>query len=245
MKEPLAIFPADPATLTARLSARAWDTPRIGIVLGTLFLLYFLASFVGLFFHEEQMPLARLILTFLIYAIVLATITLIHRKCGGSWSVDFGMGARNLKTLALAPLIYLAALPLLLLTAQFSQLLMQHLFGIEPELQDVAKIFSQDPSILQVLYAIMAIGAAPLYEEIMFRGLIFPYLVKHMGLAQGTLLISMLFAMMHFHLPSFAPLLLLSVVLCLAYWRTGSLWVSIGVHLLFNAVSILALNLMR
>ena len=48
---------------------------------------------------------------------------------------------------------------------------------------------------------------------------------------------------MHFHLPSFAALFLLSGALCLAYWRTGSLWVSIGMHTIFNAVSILALNI--
>ena len=151
------------------------------------------------------------------------------------------MGARQFKALALAPLVYLAALPLLLLVTGASQLLLQHLFGIEPELQEVAKIFSQDLSVLQVLYAVMAIVVAPLYEEIMFRGLVFPYVVKHVGLAQGTLIVSVLFAIMHFHLPSFAPLLLLSAILCLTYWRTGSLWVSIGVHVIFNTVSILVL----
>jgi len=213
-------------------------------VLSALLLLYFLASFVGVFFYEEQIPLVRLVVTVLIYAAVMGIITAINRRRGGSWNTDFGMGFEQLKTLAFAPLIYLTALPLLLLVAKASQLLLQHLFGIEPELQDVAKIVAEGPSVLQILYTLMAIAVAPLYEEIMFRGLVFPYLVKHVGLAQGTLLVSVLFAVMHFHLPSFAPLLLLSAVLCLAYWRTGSLWVSIGVHIIFNAVSVFVLNAM-
>ena len=66
MKTPFAILPPDPATLTERLSGRAWETFQVGIVLGALFLLYFLASFTGLFFYEEQLPLARLVVTFLI-----------------------------------------------------------------------------------------------------------------------------------------------------------------------------------
>ena len=242
MRERLTIIPPDHAALTARISDRAWNPLQVGMVLGMLLLLYFLASFVGLVFYEEQIPLVRLVITFMIYAAVMILITGINRKRGDSWSGGFGMGLRQLKTLALAPLVYLAALPLLLLASNISLLLLKHLFGIDPELQDVAKIFAGAPSVLKVLYTVMAIGAAPLYEEIMFRGLVFPYFVKHTSLAQGTLLVSILFAVMHFHLPSFAPLLLLSAVLCLAYWRTGSLWVSIGVHVIFNAVSIFMLN---
>ena len=83
----------------------------------------------------------------------------------------------------------------------------------------------------------------PLYEEVLFRGVLFPYLTKRAGLAGGTLLVSALFALLHFHLPSMAPLFLLSIALCLAYWRTGSLWVNIGIHAIFNATSILALNI--
>jgi len=239
------ILPPDPAPLTDRLIGRSWETLQIGIVFGALFLLYFLASFVGLFFYEEHIPLVRLVVTVLISAIVMSIITLINRGRGDSWEAGFGMGWRHLKTLAFAPLVYLAVLPFLLLAAKATELLLRHLLGIEPELQDVAKVVAENPSPLQVLYILSAIFIAPLYEEIMFRGLVFPYLVKRVGLAQGILLVSILFAVMHFHLPSFAPLVLLSAILCLAYWRSGSLWISIGVHTLFNTVSILALQFME
>ncbi len=242
MRECLTLIPPDRTTLTLQLAGRAWDTPKIGMVLGALFLLYFLASFTGLFFYEEQIPLVQLVVTILIYTTVMAVVAVINRRRGDSWTTGFGMGLRQLKTIALAPLFYLGALPLLLLTAKASQHLLQYLFGIEPELQDVAKIIAQEPSVLQILYTVMAIVVAPLYEEIMFRGLVFPYFIKQVGLAQGTLLVSALFAVMHFHLPSFAPLLLLSAMLCLIYWRTGSLWASIGVHMIFNAVSVFVLS---
>ena len=121
-------------------------------------------------------------------------------------------------------------------------LLLQHITGLEIVLQDVAQAVTQEPSWLRTLYILTAVFAAPLFEEVLFRGMIFPYLVKYTGLAKGTLLVSVSFAVMHFHPPSFVPLVLLSAVLCLAYWRTGSLWVSIGMHAIHNAVTILALH---
>ena len=244
MEERPTILPTDRKALTARIAARSWSTPQVGIVLGALLLLYFLASFVGLLFYEEQIPLVRLAASFLIYAVIMVLMALVNRRRGSSWADSFGMGTKQLKKLVLAPVLYLALIPFLMLAATAWHLLLQYGFGLEIDLQDVAQVVTQEPSWLQALYILMAIFVAPLFEEIMFRGLLFPYLVKRGDLVGGTVLVSLLFAMMHFHLPSFVPLFLLSATLCLAYWRTGSLWVGIGTHAIFNAVSILVLNVM-
>ncbi len=236
--------PPDRVALTARISSRSWSTPQVGIVLGTLLFFYFIASFAGLLFYEEQIPLVRLLATLLIYTLIVVIIAGINRHRGGSWTASYGMGFRQLKKLAAAPVFYLALIPFLMLTAKAWHLLLQYVFGLEIELQEVAKVVAQELSWLQILYVLTAVIVAPLFEELMFRGLIFPYLVKRVGLAKGTLLVSVLFAVMHFHLPSFAPLFLLSAALCLAYWRTGSLWVVVGMHAIFNAISILALNML-
>ena len=243
MKGFFSISPTGREALTGRISDRAWDTFHLGIVLGALLLLYALASGVGQFFHEEQIPLVQLATTLLIYAVVVALVTLVNHRSGSSWAGGFGMGIRQLKKLSLSPLLYLATLPFLLLAAKAWHLLLQYGFGVKIELQEVAQIFTQELSWLQILYVLMAVFVAPFFEELMFRGLMFPYLAKRAGLAGGTAVVSLLFAGMPFHLPSFVPLFLLSAVLCLAYWRTGSLWVGIGMHAIFNAVSILALNL--
>ncbi len=242
MLERLATTPPIRKTLTDRIASRAWNTPQVGTVLGTLLLLYLLMSLVGLFFYEEQLPLARLAATLLIYTAIVVLIARVNRRRGGSWADNFGMGFRQLKKLVLSPVLYLASIPFLILTAKAWHLFLQEVLGVEIDLQGVAQVIAQDLSWLQILYILMAVFIAPFFEELMFRGLLFPYLVKHAGLAKGTVLASLLFAAMHFHLPSFLPLLLLSAVLCLAYWRTGSLWVGIGMHATFNAVSILALN---
>ncbi|MCF7818801.1 MAG: CPBP family intramembrane metalloprotease [Kiritimatiellales bacterium] len=237
------LHPADMQALTNGIVARSWNTFQLGIVLGSLLLLYLLASFSGLLFYAEQIPLARLCITLVIYTLIVILVSIINRRRGGSWAESCGMGLRNLKKLALSPVFYLAIIPFLMLATKAYHLLLQHVFGIEMELQEVAKIIAQKLSWLQILYAFTAIFAAPLYEELIFRGLAFPYLVKRAGLAGGTALVSLLFALMHFHVPSLVPLFLLSCALCLAYWRTGSLWVNIGMHTIFNAVSILVLNM--
>ncbi len=228
--------------LTDRIASRAWNTPQVGIILGVLLLLYFLMSFIGLFFYEEQLPQARLVATLLIYIATVILIAHVNRQRGGSWANNFGMGSRHLKKLVLSPVLYLAFIPFLILAARVWHLFLQDVLGLEIELQKVAQVIVQDLSWLQILYILTAVFIAPFFEEIMFSGMVFPYLVKHAGLAKGTVLVSLLFATMHFHLPSFLPLFLLSAVLCLAYWRTGSLWVGIGMHAIFNTVSILALN---
>lgn len=245
MKELPTLSPIDRKALTDRVADRAWDTFHLGIVLGTLLLLYVLASGIGLFFCEEQIPAAQLATTFVISAIMVVLVTLVNRRRGGSWAATFGMGFRQLRKLSLSPLFYLATLPILMLAAKAWHLLLQYGFGVKIDLQEVARIFTQELSWLQILYILMAVFVAPFFEELMFRGMVFPYLAKRVGLAGGTALVSLLFAGMHFHLPSFVPLFLLSAALCLVYWRTGSLWVGIGMHAIFNGVTILALNLME
>ncbi len=235
--------PPDRNQLTARIAGRSWDTGQVFLLLAALFLLYFLAMFSGRLFYEEHIPVARLGITLVIYSALVALTALVNRRRGGTWATSCGMGLRNLGKLAWSPVLYLAFVPLLMVASKGYHLLLEQVFHTEIVLQDVAQIVTQDLTWVQILYILMAIFVAPVYEEIMFRGVIFPYLAKRAGLAGGTVLVSVLFATMHFHLPSAVPLFLLSAALCLAYWRTGSLWTSIGMHAVFNAVSILALNI--
>ena len=229
--------------LTAVIVERSWNSLQVVVLLATLFLLYLAAGFTGQFFYEEQIPFVRLIITLVIYGILMAEIGIVNAFHGSNWSESLGMGFSNLRKLLLAPVVYLAAIPLIIFSSKLYHLLLTLLFSTEPQLQSVAEIVSRDISWLEILYICTAIFAAPVYEEMMFRGVIFPYLLKRTNLVVATTLVALLFAVIHFHTPSFVSLALLSAVLSLSYWRTGSLWVSIGVHMIFNAVTILALNI--
>jgi membrane protease YdiL (CAAX protease family) len=85
--------------------------------------------------------------------------------------------------------------------------------------------------------AVMAIFLAPLAEEFLFRGILYT-VVKQLGFPRlalwGT---SLLFAAIHWNLPTFLPLLVLALMLTLLYEKTGNLLAPIVTHSLFNALN--------
>lgn len=234
--------PPNRRTLTVALTARSWSTSELGLALVILILLHFLVALVVLAFCGSFAG-GTALSAVLSYSATLAVILHFNHQRGGSWA-SFGLGGKSIKTLLLAPVFFLGTIPFLMLATAAWHLLLEQAFGMEIELQEAMQLIAQGSAWVKLLFVLMAVVAAPLFEEWVFRGLLFPYLVKRTGLAGGTLLVSMFFALLHLHTPSFVPIFLLSVALCLAYWRTGSLWVSIGMHTLFNASSILVLMLM-
>ena len=235
--------PPDREQCTATILQRAWPTRAMGILLCCILLVYLLASATGQFFYEEQLPLVRLVATLLIYLALVAAIFTINRQRGLSREDAFGIGPGRTKALACSPLLYLAIIPFLMVATKGYHAMLHYWLGQEITMQDAAQAIAQETSWLEAGYILAAIVVAPVYEELLFRGILFPYLAKRIGMAGSIAIVSILFALIHFHVPSIMPLFLLSTALCLAYWRTGSLWTSIGIHATFNAVGTLAIKL--
>ncbi|MDF7800530.1 type II CAAX endopeptidase family protein [Pontiellaceae bacterium B1224] len=235
--------PPDRKHLTEIIANRSWKTWQVVMLLSTLFLLYYLAQlsgpFIGQFIYEDQAPIVKLMIILGIYSILMVMVSIISKRNSG----DLGMGISNVRKLLISPVAYLAVIPFIMLASKGYHLLLERIYSSEVELQEVAQIVSGELGWVEILYMITAIFIAPVYEELLFRGIAFPYFVKRAGLIPAIVIVSVLFALMHPHLPSFVPLAMLSGTLCLTYWRTGSLWTSIGVHMIFNAVTILALNI--
>jgi membrane protease YdiL (CAAX protease family) len=129
---------------------------------------------------------------------------------------------------------FLAAMPLLVLTSLAWRALLQ-LLGLPAERQALVDLFQQAESgpLLALLIAI-AVGLAPITEEIVFRAGLFRYARTRLPRALALLAPAILFAALHANLSSFAPLVVLAVVFSLAYERTGSIGVPIIAHGLFN-----------
>jgi membrane protease YdiL (CAAX protease family) len=89
----------------------------------------------------------------------------------------------------------------------------------------------------------VAIFLAPVAEEILFRGILYPA-TKQIGFPRlalwGT---SLVFAAVHWNLATFAPLLLLAVLLTLLYEKTDNLLAPIAAHSLFNIMNFVMLYL--
>lgn len=92
-----------------------------------------------------------------------------------------------------------------------------------------------------VLVVSLALGPA-LGEEIVFRGLIGPGLIRRWGAPLGLFLSSVLFAGIHGFPPHAVATLPLALFVHYALLRTGSLWTPIALHFLNNALAVAMLK---
>lgn len=93
----------------------------------------------------------------------------------------------------------------------------------------------------RVLLGVAAIVLAPLAEELLFRGILYPS-IKQAGHPRAALWgTSLAFAAIHVNLATFLPLLLLALVLTWLYETTGNLLAPITAHSLFNTLNFVLL----
>jgi membrane protease YdiL (CAAX protease family) len=118
--------------------------------------------------------------------------------------------------------------------------------GIPPTIQDVALLLTAEHSLGVQLYLVfLAIGLAPFFEETVFRGVLLPLLTRRFGLGASVIITSLLFSAIHMHLHSAAPLFVVATGFSLAYAYTGSLWVPVTMHSLFNGINLALMLTLR
>ena len=115
--------------------------------------------------------------------------------------------------------------------------------GYQADHQEAVEILlgHNSPAWLKVQLVIISIVAAPIIEEIIFRGVALPVCMQRLPVMPATCIVSLLFAAMHLHVSSFVPLFAVSFAFSLAYIYSGSLIVPITMHALFNGINILLL----
>ena len=110
--------------------------------------------------------------------------------------------------------------------------------GVEP-MQDSVKLLqnTRDP-LTMGLMALAAMLAAPLCEEIVFRGYLYPAAKKFAGPWVAGLCSALVFAAAHNSLAPLLPLFYFGCLLVLAYELTGSLWAPVAMHFCFNSATV-------
>jgi len=216
-----------------------------------VFFLIFLAFYMGvpeiyaLLFDSVTIEPKTLLFQALVFHIPILAVLIgvLHfKKTSSRSSLGLTRGSTP-RMLGLSVLLYLAAVPFILFYGWLYLILLNRL-GYDFYRQEVMDVFFMPMSRwMRGAVFFVATVVAPVFEEVMFRGILFPWTVRRFGFWPGVSLVSLFFAGMHLHLPSFAPLLLLSAMLCVACARTRSLWVPVGMHACFNAVSIISLML--
>jgi membrane protease YdiL (CAAX protease family) len=157
------------------------------------------------------------------------------RAHGVGFLAAFGLDRPNLgKTVGLALLVGLAALPIIWTLGYISSQLLG-LLDQEPVQQQVVQTLQTTVSLrTQVLIGILAVLVAPVAEELLFRGIIYPVIKQHGYPRLAMWGTSIFFAFMHGNAMIFIPLVFLAVVLTLLYESTDNLAGAIVAHALFN-----------
>jgi len=118
----------------------------------------------------------------------------------------------------------------------------QQVLGSGSSRQSIVELFSASPRIEQrVMIIFFAVAVAPASEEFLFRFFLYGVVRRYAGRFVGLVSNALLFAAVHTHLPSFAPLFVLGSCFTLAYEWSGSILVPMTMHALFNSVSLIAL----
>ncbi|MGC4015769.1 MAG: CPBP family intramembrane metalloprotease [Luteolibacter sp.] len=112
--------------------------------------------------------------------------------------------------------------------------------------QDTVKLLkeSNDPVILGLM-AVIAVLVAPLCEEIIFRGYLYPVAKRFAGAWPAAIFSALVFGAAHGNLTALLPLFLLALLLVWLYEKTGSLWSTIAVHCCFNGATVLIQMIIR
>ena len=98
--------------------------------------------------------------------------------------------------------------------------------------------FSLGSSVVQNLLLVgFAVVLAPVLEEFVFRGLIYPVMRKH-GIRFAIIGSSLFFALFHGNIMQALPASFMGIVLCYLTETTGNIYTSILVHMLNNAVAL-------
>lgn len=164
------------------------------------------------------------------------------RRYGGGWK-DLGLCFRHpwkqtvwgwAGYLAMIP-VYLIVLAAVVGTMSF--------FHLKTPVQTPVQILYTESDPRAVLGFALFMGiAGPWFEEILFRGFIYPAFRNRSGAVRGILATSFLFAALHGHGVAFVPILVLGLALNLLYARGGSILPGAVLHMTHNS-AMLALTL--
>ncbi len=165
---------------------------------------------------------------------------LASRLKGNGMVQDFGLRFRPSDTLlgagvglatqfVLIPLLYLPIFTLFDVTSE--------------ELEEPARgLTDRATDSVGVVLLVLIVGiAAPIVEEIFYRGLVFRSIENRFGLWPGILGSAVIFGASHFQGLQFPALTLLGVVLAYLTHRTGRLGPAIVAHMAFNLVTVVFL----
>ncbi|PWU17696.1 MAG: hypothetical protein C5B50_10775 [Verrucomicrobia bacterium] len=156
-----------------------------------------------------------------------------------SWNDAFGFSANPLRASLLGITIGSIFTPLGYTIKAWCIWVITHLpvLHLQPEEQVPVQVLQTASSTMEIVaLGVITILIAPMAEEILFRGILYPW-IRQAGFPRVALWgTSLLFAAIHGNMAAFLPLLILAVVLAILYEQTNNLLAPILAHSLFNVL---------
>jgi uncharacterized protein len=149
-------------------------------------------------------------------------------------------------------LSWIISFPVVLFVGELFEFLIFVLFGPQ-QYEQVAVHYlkmSLSSSFVFAIAIFTVVIAAPVLEELLFRGFLLNFLKRYLGRMGAILVTSIAFALFHFsvsqnlgNIPLVASLFTLALFLGFIYERQRSLFASISLHMTFNIISVLRILL--
>lgn len=109
-------------------------------------------------------------------------------------------------------------------------------YGLNPPADNTYTFLFSQKGWLIILNFLLAVVLAPVFEETMFRGVVYASLRAKLTTWPAALLSGAIFAGLHFDVYGFLPRFFLGVLLARLFERYKSLYPSMGLHALHNGV---------
>jgi membrane protease YdiL (CAAX protease family) len=146
-----------------------------------------------------------------------------------------GFDKKWVRSLLLAFGVMIVISPIAYLLEAGSAVLMKKIGWSPQEETAVTAVTNASTLPTEIFLAFFAIILAPVAEEFIFRGVLFPF-VKQLGFPKTAWIgVSLLFALIHGNVAAFIPLFVLALTFTWLYETTDCLLAPIFAHALFNA----------
>lgn len=228
---------------------RAWTRENVISRLGGYLLCLYGGILLGTFADKTAQAVGPSVSQMIIAALSLQGAALIliphflHEQ-NLSWREAFGFGQNRKRAILLGAILACVFLPVGMTLQWLSAQAMVHLPHLQLKPQEQEAVQTLEMAVTwfnRMALAIVTIIVAPIAEEMLFRGILYPA-IKLAGFPRlalwGT---ALLFAAIHLNLVTFIPLAVLALALTVLYERTDNLLGPITAHALFNAMNFVIL----
>lgn len=214
----------------------------VGIVVSII--LINVLAFIGLRLDVLNQNVANFIGSVLVWTIMMLALLIPLKRWGNVVNMRKSLGLDRIPSWSDIGIAILAFFPYAVLSNIFNQAFVT--FSPSYDQTQVQELgFSNFTTQHEVVLAFLAlVVAAPIIEEVIFRGYLFGRLRNYAGTALAVLVTSLTFAFLHMQLNVGIDVFALSIILCLLRVVTGSIWAGVLLHMIKNGLAYYVLFVM-